>query len=48
MLSDTGFAVHPQEDRCRDFVGKTAQHPIIPGRKLRIVTDECVDREHAR
>lgn len=45
MLGDTGIAVHPQDDRYKDFVGKTAQHPIIPDRKLRIVADEYVDRE---
>ncbi|PQE07696.1 hypothetical protein CJF31_00007519 [Rutstroemia sp. NJR-2017a BVV2] len=45
MLGDTGIAVHPQDDRYKDFVGKTARHPIIPGRKLRIVADEYVDRD---
>jgi len=45
MLGDTGIAVHPQDDRYKDLVGKTAQHPIIPDRKLRIVADEYVDRE---
>lgn len=45
MLGDTGIAVHPQDDRYQDFVGKTAQHPIIPNRQLRIVADEYVDRE---
>lgn len=45
MLGDTGIAVHPQDDRYKDLVGKTVQHPIIPYRKLRIVADEYVDRE---
>lgn len=45
MLGDTGIAVHPQDDRYKDFVGKTAQHPIIPDRKLRIIADEYVERE---
>ncbi|PQE30916.1 hypothetical protein CJF32_00007934 [Rutstroemia sp. NJR-2017a WRK4] len=45
MLGDTGIAVHPQDDRYKDFVGKTARHPIIPGRQLRIVADEYVDRD---
>ncbi|KAF3931648.1 hypothetical protein ABW20_dc0107270 [Dactylellina cionopaga] len=44
MLGDTGIAVHPQDERYKDFVGKTAKHPIIPGRMLRIVADEYVDR----
>jgi valyl-tRNA synthetase len=45
MLGDTGIAVHPQDDRYKDFVGKTAIHPIIPGRKLKIIADEYVERE---
>jgi valyl-tRNA synthetase len=45
MLGDTGIAVHPQDDRYKDFIGKTAQHPIIADRKLRIIADEYVDRE---
>lgn len=43
MLGDTGIAVHPQDDRYKDVVGKTVQHPIIPYRKLKIVADEYVD-----
>jgi valyl-tRNA synthetase len=45
MLGDTGIAVHPQDERYKDFIGKTAQHPIIHDRKLRIIADEYVDRE---
>lgn len=45
MLGDTGIAVHPQDKRYKDFVGKTARRPIIPGRKLRIVADEYVERD---
>ena len=45
MLGDTGIAVHPQDDRYKDFVGKTALHPIIPGRKLRIIADEYVEKD---
>lgn len=45
MLGDTGIAVHPQDDRYKDFVGKTALHPIIPGRKLAIIADEYVEKE---
>ncbi|KAF3928040.1 hypothetical protein AA313_de0201794 [Arthrobotrys entomopaga] len=45
MLGDTGIAVHPQDPRYKDYVGKTALHPIIPGRKLLIVADEYVDKE---
>lgn len=45
MLGDTAIAVHPQDDRYKSFVGKMAQHPLIPDRKLLIIADEYVDRE---
>lgn len=42
MLGDTGVAVHPDDERYRSFIGKTAILPII-GRELPIVADEIVD-----
>ncbi|KAI1430695.1 tRNA synthetases class I-domain-containing protein [Xylaria sp. CBS 124048] len=45
MLGDSGIAVHPLDDRYKHLVGKTALHPIIPDRKLKIVADEYVERE---
>ncbi|MBX6342287.1 MAG: valine--tRNA ligase, partial [Thermomicrobiaceae bacterium] len=42
MLGDTAVAVHPEDDRYRDLVGKTATLPII-GRTLPIVADPAVD-----
>lgn len=45
MLGDTGIAVHPQDPRYAHLVGKTAQHPIIPDRKLRIIADDYVERD---
>ncbi len=42
MLGDTAVAVHPEDDRYRDIVGKTATLPII-GRTLPIVADPAVD-----
>ena len=44
MLGDTGVAVHPEDERYRDLIGKTAVLPIL-GRRLRIVADEAVDPE---
>jgi valyl-tRNA synthetase len=44
MLGDTGVAVHPDDDRYRDLVGKMVRHPI-DGRELPIVADEAVQRE---
>ncbi|TPX15406.1 uncharacterized protein E0L32_004386 [Thyridium curvatum] len=45
MLGDTGIAVHPQDERYKDLVGKNAVHPFIKGRLLRIVADDYVDKE---
>jgi valyl-tRNA synthetase len=44
MLGDSGIAVHPDDPRYRDLVGKHAILPIV-GRKLRIVADEYADPE---
>lgn len=45
MLGDTGLAVNPQDERYRHLVGKSARHPFVEGRLLRIVADEHVDRD---
>ncbi|MCX6364248.1 MAG: valine--tRNA ligase [Actinobacteria bacterium] len=42
MLGDTAVAVHPDDERYRDVVGKTATLPLL-GRALKIVADERVD-----
>jgi valyl-tRNA synthetase len=42
MLGDTGVAVHPDDPRYRDLVGKTVRHPF-DGRDLPIVADAAVD-----
>ena len=42
MLGDTGVAVHPDDERYRDLIGKTVRHPF-DGRDLPIVADEAVD-----
>ncbi len=44
MLGDTGVAVHPDDDRYKDLVGKHAVLPIV-GRKLPIVADDYADPE---
>jgi valyl-tRNA synthetase len=44
MLGDTGVAVHPDDERYMDLIGKNAVLPIV-GRKLRIVADEYADPE---
>ena len=44
MLGDTGVAVHPDDERYRDLVGKHAVLPLV-GRRLPIVADEHADPE---
>jgi valyl-tRNA synthetase len=44
MLGDSGVAVHPDDPRYKDLVGKHAILPIV-GRKLRIVADDYADPE---
>ncbi len=44
MLGDTGVAVHPEDERYADIVGKTCLLPLV-GREIPIVADEYVDRE---
>ena len=44
MLGDTAVAVHPEDERYRDLVGKHAILPLV-GRRLPIVADEYADPE---
>lgn len=44
MLGDTALAVHPDDDRYRDLVGREAILPLV-GRRLPIVADPYVDPE---
>ncbi len=42
MLGDTGVAVHPEDPRYADLIGKAAVLPLV-GRRLTIVADEHAD-----
>ncbi len=44
MLGDTAVAVHPDDDRYKDLIGKHAVLPLV-GRRLPIVADEHADPE---
>ena len=44
MLGDTGVAVHPDDERYKDIVGKTVILPLV-GREIPIVADEHADPE---
>ena len=44
MLGDTAVAVHPDDERYKDLVGKTCILPIV-NREIPIIADEFVDKE---
>ena len=44
MLGDTGIAVHPDDERYKDLVGKTAILPIM-NKEIPIIADEFVEKE---
>jgi valyl-tRNA synthetase len=44
MLGDTAVAVHPDDERYRDLVGKRVVLPIM-GREIPVLADTFVDRE---
>ena len=44
MLGDTAVAVHPEDDRYKDLIGKTIDLPLV-GRKIPIIADKYVDPE---
>jgi len=44
MLGDTGVAVHPEDERYRELVGKHVVLPLV-GRRIPIVADEYSDPE---
>jgi valyl-tRNA synthetase len=39
MLGDTAVAVHPEDPRYKDWIGKELIHPFINDRKLVIIAD---------
>ena len=44
MFGDTGVAVHPDDERYKDIVGKTLILPIV-NRRIPLFADEYVDKE---
>ena len=45
MLGDSGVAVHPNDERYADLVGRRVIHPFFPDRDVPIVADDAVDPE---
>ncbi|WNO11083.1 valine--tRNA ligase [Teredinibacter sp. KSP-S5-2] len=44
MLGDTAVAVHPEDERYKDLIGKTITLPLV-GREIPIIADDYVDKE---
>jgi len=44
MLGDTAVAVHPDDERYQDIIGKTITLPLV-GREIPIIADDYVDPE---
>jgi len=44
LLGDTAVAVHPEDERYKDKVGKTLILPLV-GREIPLIADEYVDKE---
>jgi valyl-tRNA synthetase len=44
MLGDTAVAVHPEDERYANLIGKTVVLPLL-GREIPVVADEYVDKE---
>ena len=44
MLGDTAVAVHPEDERYKDMVGKMLILPLV-GREIPVIADEYVERD---
>lgn len=44
MLGDTAIAVHPEDERYKDLIGKRVMVPIVK-REILIIADEAVDKD---
>lgn len=42
MLGDVAVAVHSQDPRYKEFVGKELEHPFCPDRKIVVITDDIL------
>lgn len=45
MLGDVAVAVHPEDPRYKDWVGKELIHPFIEDRKVIVIADDFVERD---
>jgi valyl-tRNA synthetase len=44
ILGDTGLAVHPEDERYQEYIGKNVLVPIL-NREIPVIADDYVDRE---
>lgn len=44
MLGDTAVAVHPEDERYQDYIGKTVLLPLV-NREITVIADDYVDME---
>jgi valyl-tRNA synthetase len=42
MLGDTAIAVHPDDERYRELIGRSVEHPFFPDRTIPIVADDVL------
>ncbi|WKY09542.1 hypothetical protein Q1695_002142 [Nippostrongylus brasiliensis] len=42
MFADVAIAVHPDDSRYSQFIGKFVKHPLRPGRNIPVIADEGV------
>ncbi|GAB4370492.1 MAG: valine--tRNA ligase [Acidobacteriota bacterium] len=42
MLGDTAVAVHPDDPRWKDMIGRRVIHPFFPEREIRVIADEIL------
>lgn len=42
MLGDVAVAVHPNDPRYKDFIGKELVHPFIPDRHIIVIADDVL------
>ena len=45
ILGDTAVAVHPEDERYKQYIGRECIVPCSGGRRIRVIADEYVDRE---
>lgn len=45
ILADVALAVHPEDTRYHNLIGKRVQHPLLPDKSIPIIADDRVLRD---